>query len=284
MRYFIFFFVLIGLCWSSPLYAQKDSQFEVKDKELFEQYLQKLEEQQWTNLDTDAQVIAIGQLFIGTPYIAKTLEIQGPEQLVINLRGLDCTTYVENVLAFKALAQNSDTSPFETFAKHLQTIRYRDGQLMGYSSRLHYFSEWIQDNEQKGLVQDLTSSLGGIEEKRSINFMGQHPQFYPQLSSAEEVKRIQQIEAKLSAQSFCYIPTSGIPHIQSKIKSGDVLALVTSIDGLDVTHTGFALWKEGKLHLMHASTSGEVVISDKPLVQYLKGIKNNIGIQVVRPL
>jgi len=53
---------------------------------------------------------------------------------------------------------------------------------------------------------------------------------------------------------------------------------------LDVTHTGFAIWQGEQLHLMHASTSGEVVISKKPLREYLKGIKKNMGILVVRPL
>ena len=33
-------------------------------------------------------------------------------------------------------------------------MRYRGGKRRGYASRLHYFSEWISDGAQRGLVAD----------------------------------------------------------------------------------------------------------------------------------
>ena len=279
-------YLLLWLNLSFPLFSEAQSPltYTPEDQEIFVRHLQEIQKMPRSQWVQEEELVALGKLFLGTPYVAKTLEMEGPEKVVVNLRGLDCTTYIENVLALKALSVNPETSGFAQFAAELEKLRYRDGKLNGYSSRLHYFSDWVKNNEQKGRVKDITAALGGIQEKRAINFMGQHPQYYPQLSSEREVKQIQKIEARLSEQEFCYLPKEAIRGIQKDIRSGDILALVTSIKGLDVTHTGFALWHKGDLHLMHASTSGAVVISEKPLVEYLGGIKNNIGILVVRPL
>ncbi len=44
-------------------------------------------------------MLFFGRALRGVPYVAKTLEKNSQEQLVVNLRQLDCTTYVETVLA-----------------------------------------------------------------------------------------------------------------------------------------------------------------------------------------
>lgn len=82
------------------------------------------------------------------------------------------------------------------------------------------------------------------------------------------------------------ISTSKIAENEHLIKSGDIIALATSINGLDITHTGIATReKDGRIHLLHASTgSMEVEVSKLPLADYLKGIKSNTGIMVARPL
>ena len=276
--------LLIGaVMFSALLHGQKMLNYTTEDSQRFAALTQQMEALGLSDLANNERLITLGKLFLGTPYVAKTLEQEGDESIVLNLRGLDCTTYVENVLAFNQLSLQSEKS-LEEFGKQIERIRYRDGRLRGYSSRLHYFSDWISNNEEKGLVKDLTASLGGVKEVRNIDFMGKHPQFYPQLSEEAEVQKITKIEEGLSTRPFVYLPLAKIPAIEHQIESGDILALVTSINGLDVTHTGFALWQNGQLHLLHASTSGEVVISEKPLTAYLKGIKKNIGILVVRPL
>jgi hypothetical protein len=276
-------FLVSAVFCSTLLHSQKTLNYTPEDTQRFAVLTQEMKALESSALPSNERLIALGKLFLGTPYVAKTLELDGDESIVLNLRGLDCTTYIENVLAFNQLSLQREKS-LEEFGKQIERIRYRDGRLRGYSSRLHYFSDWIQNNEEKGLVKNITASLGGIKEVRNIDFMGKHPQYYPQLSDVSEVKKMEQIENRLSAQPFVYLPTAEIPTIKNKIESGDILALVTSINGLDVTHTGFALWQKGQLHIMHASTSGEVVISEKPLTTYLEGLKNNIGILVVRPL
>ena len=226
----------------------------------------------------------IGKSFLGTPYKEKTLEIGTEETLVVNLRGLDCTTFVENVLAFGHVLRKNDTL-LSAFTEQLETIRYRNGKLKGYPSRLHYFTEWIADNQKKGIVEDITAKLNGIPLEKTINFMGTHRSSYPFLEDDVNFEGILKMEARLATEEFCYLPTAVLETQESQLQSGDIIALATSIKGLDVTHTGIAIrQKNGRIHLLHASTSGSVVISKEPLTAYLKKIKHNIGIIVARPL
>ena len=232
-----------------------------------------------------AHMVAIGKSFIGIPYIAKTLEIGETESLVINLQGLDCTTFVENVLAFGLMLKNQKTD-FDSYTHYLETIRYKDGELDGYASRLHYFSEWIANNEQKGLLKDVTSELGGMESNKTINFMSTHRELYPFLKDSDNYNKIKSSEEFLKGRSICILPQDQIKAKEHLIRSGDIIALTTSIKGLDITHTGIATKEaDGRIHLLHASTgSMEVEVSKLPLTDYLKDIKNNTGIMVARPL
>lgn len=253
-----------------------------KDSILFNS---KILELQQLKFDSDqGTIVSIGKTFLGTPYVEKTLEIGETETLVINLRGLDCTTFVENVLAFSILMKN-EKDTFEDFIKALKTVRYRDGILNGYSSRLHYFTEWIRNNSKKGLVQEITADLGGVEITKPINFMGTHRNLYPFLSDDANYKKILEVESALAKESLCVLPQDAIEKVEGKLKNGDIIALATSIKGLDVTHTGLAMrMPNGRIHLLHASISGEVTITEEPLVDYLKKVKSNIGVVVARPL
>lgn len=234
--------------------------------------------------DLGETIVSIGKTFLDTPYVEKTLEIGKTESLVVNLQGLDCTTFVENVLAFSLLFQREQTS-FEEFTKNLKTIRYKDGVLEGYASRLHYFSEWIRNNEAKGLLKDITAEIGGKELKKDINFMSTHRDLYPFLTNEENYEKIKASENYLNNQVICILAQNDIAENEHFIQSGDIIALTTSIKGLDVTHTGIATREaDGRIHLLHASTVGKVVVSDVPLVDYLKNIKSNTGILVARAL
>ena len=253
-----------------------------KDRPLFDSKMAELENLQASDLgDT---IALVGQSFLGTPYVEKTLEVGDTETLVVNFSGLDCTTFVENVMAFTSLLKNHQNH-FQDFTGELETIRYRNGNMNGYPSRLHYFTEWIRNNEKKGLVKDITADLGGVELEKPINFMGTHRNLYPFLSSDENYKAMQNVELELAKEKLCYLPQDQIESKEKLIKSGDIIALATSIKGLDVTHTGIAIHQpDGRLHLLHASSkNGEVEISKQPLADYLKNIKSNIGIIVARP-
>lgn len=253
-----------------------------EDKSLFETKISEMEKTRASSLgDT---IALVGQSFLGTPYVEKTLEVGDTETLVVNFGGLDCTTFVENVLAFSLMLKEQQKN-FEDFTENLETVRYRNGDLNGYPSRLHYFTEWIRNNEKKGLVKDITAELGGVELEKPINFMGTHRDLYPFLTSDENFDAMLAVEKEIAKEKLCYLPKDEIESKEHLIKSGDILALATSIKGLDVTHTGIAIHQpDGRLHLLHASSkNGEVEISELPLADYLKNIKSNIGIIVARP-
>ncbi|UWX55100.1 DUF1460 domain-containing protein [Maribacter litopenaei] len=234
--------------------------------------------------DFGQTMVAVGKTFLKTPYVAKTLEIGETETLVVNLQGLDCTTFVENVLAFSLMLKEDKTS-FDDFTSNLETIRYKDGDLDGYASRLHYFSEWIANNAEKGLLQDITGEVGGAEITKDINFMSEHRDLYPFLADDTNFEKIKASEKYLNSQPICVLAQGNIAKNEHLIQSGDIIALATSINGLDVTHTGIATREaDGRIHLLHASTgSMEVEVSEKPLAEYLKKIKGNTGIMVARP-
>ncbi|MDT0620621.1 N-acetylmuramoyl-L-alanine amidase-like domain-containing protein [Croceitalea vernalis] len=253
-----------------------------EDEAIFKTRLLQIQEVETSSFNE--HLLEVGKTFLGTPYVEKTLEFGKTEALVINFRGLDCTTFVENTLAI-SLLQKQEKTDFSSFTDNLKTIRYRNGILDGYSSRLHYFTDWIRNNEEKGLVKDITADLGGIELNKSINFMGTHRELYPFLSDDTNYQRIIETETSLAKKTLCYLPQKEIKKSEAYMKSGDIIALATSIKGLDVTHTGIAFKKpNGRIHLLHASSSGEVKITEVPLVDYLKKVKNNIGIIVARPM
>lgn len=253
-----------------------------KDKTLFLDKIKTLKEQYDSTNSTGETVTAVAKSFLGVPYVAKTLEISKKESLVINLHGLDCTTFVENVLVFSQMLRNNKDD-FDTFISYLENLRYRQGKLDGYASRLHYFSEWILDNEQKGIIKNITGEIGGTELHKKINFMSTHSDLYPFLSDQQNLEGIKKSESVISTTEICFLPKDNIRENESYIQSGDIIALTTSINGLDITHTGFAFQKQdGHIYLLHASTKGQVMISEKNLVEYLQGIKKNTGIIICR--
>ncbi|HSK17509.1 MAG TPA: N-acetylmuramoyl-L-alanine amidase-like domain-containing protein [Longimicrobiales bacterium] len=229
-------------------------------------------------------IAALGRTFVGTPYIPQTLELEGDERLIVNLRELDCVTFIENMLAI-ARVLRAGTPDYDSFKRELVRIRYRDGVLSGYASRLHYFSEWIADNEEKGIVDDVTLAIGGVPDTGGISFMTRNAEAYRQLSDPSVVDEIRTIETTLTGRERHFIPQDAIEPIAQNIRNGDIIAATSTLEGLDVAHTGYALWVDGRLHLMHAPLIGSVVeISELPLADRLQRIDAQDGIMVARPL
>lgn len=234
----------------------------------------------------------IGVTFVGTAYVPATLEVEGPERLVINLRELDCVTFVENVLALGRLVHLHDPSALDDedwlrdeYRRLLTGIRYRGGKLEGYPSRLHYFSEWIADNEARGLVRDVSRELGGVADETPIDFMSTHPDAYRQLSEPGVVDEIARMEARLSARPRYYIGEDHIEEAAPGIAHGDIIAATSTVAGLDIAHTGLALVRDGSVYLLHAPLVGsEVQISEVPLSARVRRIGGQDGIMVARPL
>lgn len=252
-----------------------------KDKALLQEKFDKFSKD--SNLSVGELILKIGNDFKGTPYVGKTLDLNIEENLVVNLRELDCTTFVENCLAIARTIKKGKPT-FESFTTELEKIRYRNGQLNGYVSRLHYFGEWITNNAEKGIVEDMSAKIGGIKCPVILHFMSTHPESYTQLKANPAlIKEIKQIETKVSALPFFYIPKEKIAECENKILDGDIVALVTKIPGMDVSHVGILFKKDGRVFLLHAPLSGGKVETTKvPLADYLKNSKNTTGIFVVR--
>jgi len=201
---------------------------------------------------------------------------------VVNLQAFDCMTFVENCMALSrtVCSKNPD---FDTFKKELQTIRYRNGLIDGYTSRLHYTSGWITDNQKKGILADKTQTAGGIILPMHINFISTHPQAYNYLSKhPEDIEKIKQIEDSINSHTYYYIPKEKIKDCEKQINTGDIICFVTSIPGLDISHLGIAYRKNGMLTFIHASTTAQkVIINPASIADYCKNIKSNRGIMVL---
>lgn len=236
----------------------------------------------------------VGELAVGTPYEPFTLEAYlkaggsppRTEPLTLWLTRFDCVSLVESCLAIARLAGGEEPPTWEAFGREMERMRYRGGEREGYASRLHYFSEWILDGARRGLLRDLGEELGGVEDARPLRFMSSHPGSYPALRDPQVLAAIAEMERRLDCCPRRVVPTARIPEVESRIRTGDVLAFATSIEGLDVTHSAFAYRDpEGVLRVLHAPLSGGVVeVTRATLPEYVAGIRRATGILVARPL
>ena len=233
-------------------------------------------------------VLYFARKFIGIPYVAHTLETDGRERLVINTRQLDCLTLVENSTAL-AICHNNNLSRFRDFCDVLRYIRYRGGVTDGYASRIHYFSEWITDNKTKGLVDNIEFSSVPFTATGKVNvwFMGRHPEKYKMLKGKQDdINKIRNIEKRVNGQTFRYIPKNEIKDnaiMRNAIHDGDILAIVTTMAGLDIAHVGVAAWHKDGLHLLNASSIHHKVVEEPmTLYQYMQKHPSQLGIRVIR--
>lgn len=274
---FLFLF-LLPLQLNAQIYTQKDievcnSKFTfAADKNLKDQPL--------------GDVIArIGKSFLGVDYEAHTLEKAGEEQLVVYLQGLDCTTFLENALVLARCVKQDKTS-FEEYMGELQKIRYRDGVIDGYPSRLHYFSDWIHNNVKKGIVKDVTRELGGQKIRFSTGFMSDKPELYAKLKENPGfVPVIRKQEEEINKRDYYYLPNRSVESSYDGIRNGDLIAITTNLKGLDIGHVGIAVKEaDGQVYFMHAPLVGaKVEITKDPLHIYLTKVKKHTGVIVLRP-
>ncbi|OQX99799.1 MAG: hypothetical protein B6I24_01650 [Bacteroidetes bacterium 4572_128] len=254
-----------------------------KDKNLCELILETSLKSELYKEKINNVVIEVGKNFIFFPYKSGVLEKNEKERLVINLRELDCVTFVENTIAISNLIK-SKKNDFSDFKKELQLIRYRNGEIKNYSSRLHYFSDWIFENEKNKKVKDITKILDGEIYKKNINFISRNKNKYKGISDENILEEIRNIENNISKRKYYFIPKNKISKIKDKIKDGDIIAITLNIKNLDIAHVGIAIWENSKLHLLHASSRmKKIVISKKTLDNYILNNKQFTGLMVVRP-
>jgi len=236
----------------------------------------------------------VGELAIGSPYVAFTLEEYiraggdpaATEPLALSLTRFDCVSLVESCLAITRVADDTGAPTWEGFGREMERMRYRGGERRDYASRLHYFSEWISDGARRGLLRDLGTELGGVADARPLRFMTEHRSSYPALANETVFRDIGEMERSLDDRPRRVIATNRIPEVSDRIETGDVLAFATTIPGLDVTHSAFAYRDAaGVLRVLHAPLSGGAVeITTTTLPEYVAAIRRSTGILVARPL
>lgn len=230
-------------------------------------------------------VQALAEQLLGAAYAGGLLDRFDGERLVISLYDFDCVLFVETALALGQGAIARDVS-YDNFVRRVEALRYRDGQLTDYCSRLHYFTDWIADNAARGNLRPLTLELGGIAQTKPLTFMSGHRHLYKHLANSERnFQCIQAMEARIAAElTVDYIPTAQISRLYDRLQPGDIIAVATDISGLDVTHSGLAYRHEdGRIGFIHASPAGKTVIA-RDLQAYVERIDRAIGIMVARPL
>ena len=257
--------------------------YKKKDQKRVEAVLAALESE--IDKSTAELVVMAGKQFLEIPYVGFTVEKGRKEQLVVNLRGLDCTTFAENCLAISRTVKSNEPT-FERFTQELGLIRYRDGIMNGYPSRLHYFSDWIYNNEKSGLVKNVTEDISDILYPLEVNFMSKHPQSYKRIKNDMSLlKVIADQERIITAREMHFIPEEKIKEFEDQLQDGDIVGITTSIDGMDIQHVVILVRINDQIHIMHASSAAQkVLISEGTLKDYLLENKKATGIMVARPL
>ena len=230
-------------------------------------------------------MIIVAKQMLGTEYVAGTLE-KVPEQLVVSLTQTDCILFVESCLAMALNAKKGVFHP-DSLCATIQSLRYRDGKVDGYASRIHYTSEWIRQGEARGIFREITDVLSGDNlSGQRFSYMSEHSDAYRQLKgNPAEVARIAQMEASLNQHTdYFVIPKEAVSKMEHLLKDGDILGFNSTVKGLDIAHVALVYHKEnGQVGFIHASQAdGKVVIDEKSIADYVNSRKSNNGIRIVR--
>ncbi|MDE5929152.1 MAG: DUF1460 domain-containing protein [Muribaculaceae bacterium] len=280
---FIFVFILAALApqgWAAPVPTRFHN--EAADTARINDILSETVARHYNS--SGERTADIAMRFIGTPYVAHTLE--GDEELLtVNLEELDCTTFVETVMALSLTAGEHRTT-WHDYIYNLGRLRYRGGEVNGYASRLHYISDWAIDNIHRGNFREVTSNFPSVAYLvRTIDFMTANRDKYPALADDSQFERMRSVEIGYRNHRFPYIKTSdlGKKATMAALRDGDIVALVTKMKNLDVTHMGVIIKKDGVPYLLHASSSlGKVVLTTVPLADFMKKNPSLAGIRVFR--
>jgi hypothetical protein len=264
-----------------------------KGQDQFNRLVAKAKAENWKALPIGERTAAVGQALVGTRYKHFTLEIDNRiESPSVNFQGMDCWTFFEIALGFARMLNEpeSNWTP-ERMLYYVELDRYRGGQCNGeYLSRLHYLEDWLYDNDRRGLVEDVTRDLGGRSVPHAAREMSAGWRHYRYLAANRSLLGpLARMEANVSSRPLYEIPKSKVAGIESKLRSGDIIGIIShDRSGLYSTaHVGLALRTgDGVLHFMHASSPSNYghVIVDAELSKYLYRYGSDSGILVGRPL
>jgi hypothetical protein len=224
-----------------------------------------------------------GQKQFGITYVGGLLDAPPVETLVVTLEGSDCVIYVETSFALAMTTLQGSTDPGQ-FRENLKLLRYRDGRIQGYHSRLHYFSDWMKTNQEKGLIEILHQDAD-LPAVNRVGFMTANRESYPRLVESDSLFRLIAVrEKELQEYQLHYIPQDRIREFEKNWQTGDLLGFVSTIEGLDIAHTALIHRDGDRVGFYHASTVGEVLPDPKTVFEYTRDRRNVRGVVVARPV
>ncbi|MCR4824167.1 MAG: DUF1460 domain-containing protein [Bacteroidales bacterium] len=239
-------------------------------------------------------MIRAARMMLGQEYVANTQEGR-EEKLRIYLTKTDCILFVDNTLGLVLTAQRlGEAATFEDLAQTLEPARHNEQRIAdgfaGYATRVHYVTEWIDRGVAAGVFSNLTDSLGGVPDTRTIQFMSTHPDSYAPLTGESPTAQrnlgdIVRMEEAVNRIPRSYIPKGKLPEVEDRIQSGDILCFATSIDGLDYSHVviAYRAKKGDRLGFIHASSAArKVIVEPRTLEAYLQAHGRITGISVLR--
>lgn len=241
--------------------------------------------QDWAMLPIGEVVVKVGSQLKGLPYVGGTLEGE-PEVCRASFSGLDCVTFFETSLCLARCIKKGTTS-YDDFINEVTFTRYRNGKLTDYTSRLHYTADWIANNEEKKVVQNITSTLKGNKPfpNFAVGFMSSNSKYYPALvANPDLVPIISKQEKAVNQRKHPIIPKNAIASIENDLQNGDIIAIATSKKGLDYAHTGMVYKDEATTRFFHASSTKKIVMIDARLSDYINSVSHYLGIAIARPL
>lgn len=286
-RHFLALIAVAPMAMQSALRSsrKRNTDKQATTRYIFSQAMRQASAGQWNRKPIGELMGQFAMLFQGTPYVGGTLEGDGPEVCRIDLTGLDCVTFFENVLDMSRIVKKGRYT-FSDLQHEVTFTRYRGGQLGDYTSRLHYTAEWIEDNVAKHVVKDVARELGGVIFPLDVNFMSKNPKYYaPLRNDSILVDKMAAIESAINGQTRYYVPKDRIEVIEPQLQTGDIVAITTNKEGLDYAHTGMIYrTADGVAHLLHASSQKKQVVLDVSVSEYVNGVKSHTGISVLRPI
>lgn len=256
-------------------------------KDVFDRILRKADK--WATLPIGELMGKIAKEFEGTPYVAGSLELSLDREICsVNLTGLDCVTFFETTLDFARMIKKGGRTP-EDLLKQVEFTRYRGGHRGDYSTRLHYTSDWLFDNQAKHTVKILDDLPGSTPYSPHVGFMSDHPDSYKQLAKHPAlIEKLKQRENIINSRTLKFVPIDKIAEAAPSLKTGDIVGVCTSTPGLDITHTGLIVCDEsGVPRFMHASSlkaNYKVMVKPDLLPAALAWTKTNTGAMFARPL
>ncbi len=273
-------------------FAQTDYLNDSKSLEILKEKFEFAEKNELYLKPINEAFLEVAKSFIGTEYEGFVLEKPESEKVFCYLEGLDCVSLVENSLVIARLAKMKKLNQ-EDFLKELELIRYRNGVNNGYTSRSHYYSDWLANNEKRGILKIISAELGGSKIlTQKISFMTKNRKLYRQIKEDDKAfEEIKAIEKELNQRKIFYIGkeqftgkgTRAKLNIHNLLQDGDLIGFVSADETMDIQHSTIAIKQNERFHILHASKPGtKVGITEKPIDEYIAALKNVKGILVAR--